>query len=84
MKGSTKRELYVIYDRTAEQASNLMEWPNDGIALRQFKVTMQSVPEFALADFRLYHVGTFDPKLMKFGVFQTPREVFIPEEKEKK
>lgn len=57
-----KTNLYVVYDRVAEESGPVFEAKNDGVALRRFSMLMQEnsskglIPE----DFRLLKVGEID------------------------
>lgn len=55
--------LYVIYDKVAEESSSPMMCRTDGLALRQFMAALSKEPG-AKNDYALYRVGTYDPQTM--------------------
>lgn len=71
--------LYVIFDRTAEEASPPFEAVNDGIALRNFRNLMEKSPAYQRADFRLYKIADYDSKSMAISVCDTREEVLYSE-----
>lgn len=66
-------QLYVVYDRTAEEAGPIFQAKNDAVASRAFQqlVNQQEYPE----DFRLMHVGEFSSEALTGEFFMKPREV---------
>lgn len=69
--------LYVIYDRTAEEAGPLFEAPNDGVALRNYRNVMDKVPGYQRADYRLYKLGSLDEHTMAMTVVVAPEEIIF-------
>ena len=57
-----KRNLYVIYDKVAEESGPVQEFKNDGIANRWYAEIMakDDVTWNLSADFELYHLGEID------------------------
>lgn len=73
-------KIYTIFDRVAEQAGPLFEAPNDGVAMRAFRNTLERTPSYQLGDYRLYRLGTFDPEAMKMEIYGSIDEVMISKE----
>jgi hypothetical protein len=73
-----KRNLYVIYDRVAEESGPVYEAQNDGIANRRYKALMseQTHDWFDETDFTLFHVGEIDKTTNIINALP-PREVYI-------
>lgn len=73
-----KRNLYVIYDRVAEESGPIFEAQNDGIANRRFQALLaeQTHEWFDALDFLLFHLGDID-KTTNIIYPLPPREVHI-------
>lgn len=56
------RQLYVIYDRVAEESGPIFEAKNDGIANRRYKalIAEQTHQWFEESDYILLHIGSID------------------------
>ena len=72
--------VYVIFDSVAQEAGPLFEAPNSGVAIRNFRNLMEKVPGYQRSDYRLYTVGTYDPKTMCLISIE-PEEVIFSEDK---
>lgn len=73
-----KRNLYVIYDRVAEESGPIFEAVNDGIANRRYKalIAEQTHEWFDETDFVLFHIGEVDKTTNHINPYP-PREVHI-------
>lgn len=73
-----KRNLYVIYDRVAEESGPVFEAVNDGIANRRYKalISEQSHEWFDENDYILFQVGTID-KTTNVVTAIEPNEIYI-------
>lgn len=71
-----KRQLYVIYDRVAEESGPVFEATNDGIAHRRFKTLLaeQTHEWFDENDYMMLHVGEIDKNTNLINPLP-PREV---------
>lgn len=67
------QKLYVIYDKTAEEAGPIQCAKNDGIAVRIFKQSLLEVtfPE----DYRLFLVGSYDTEKVEFVMLDEPSDI---------
>lgn len=76
------KNLYVIHDLLAKESYDIMEAPNDDVALRKFRNGMRENRFADPADYRLYMVGTMDHETnMVFGE-EKPIEIEIKAPKE--
>lgn len=73
-----KRNLYVIYDRVAEESGPIFEAINDGIANRRYQALMaeQTHEWFDPLDYLLLHLGEVDKTTNIINPLP-PREVHI-------
>jgi hypothetical protein len=55
-----KTNLYVIYDRVAEESGPIFEAKNDLVADRNFKKLLSEHKTELSNDFKLLRIGTFD------------------------
>lgn len=69
-----KLNLYVIFDKVAEESGPIFQAVNDGIALRQTVQVLKPLPPHVRPEYSLIHVGEFDTKTMDIFVLP-PREV---------
>ncbi len=56
-------QLYVKFDKVANEASQIIGTKNEELALRTFAVSMEK--EKQPEDFELYHLGQFDTETME-------------------
>lgn len=66
-------QVYVIYDRTAEESGPVFEAKNDGVALRNFQMMVKDKP-FS-EDYVLLHIGEIDHGTSVMRGTLDPREV---------
>lgn len=68
-----KTNMYVIYDRVAQEAGPIFEAKNDGVAYRSFAKLRegQETPE----DFSLLKLGMFDHDIVKLTIADEPIDV---------
>lgn len=52
--------IYTVHDKAAERYGPLFEAVNDAVALRNFSLSMDKVPDFILPDYQLIRVGSMD------------------------
>lgn len=57
--------LYTVYDRVAEQCGPVFEARNSGIAARNFRQLMRTVPKVDLDVYDLVKLGVMDKDSMK-------------------
>lgn len=67
--------LYVIYDRVAEQSGPIFEAINDGIAFRQYEQVMRqaTIPD----DYMLLRVGSIDHDINKVDTIYPAEEIYV-------
>ena len=61
--------LYVIFDRTAEEAGPVFEAINDGIALRGAVKALSGLPKPLREEYALYRIGSLESKSMSVTGF---------------
>lgn len=69
-----KQNLYVIYDKTAEEAGPIFQAVNNGVALRQVVNVLKPLPASLRDEYKLVKVGEFDTLTMKVCVCN-PEEI---------
>lgn len=77
-------QLYVVYDRAAEQCAGIFEAENDVVAARYYRRGMMEVPEHEFGDFSLVHIGSFDHKSMELIVLREKEVIEVPFVKKEK
>lgn len=65
--------LYVIYDKVAEESGPVYQAVNDGVAVRQFKSTIEKIPSSLRDEYQLVCIGMYDSKTLKGSL--TPARV---------
>jgi len=75
------QNLYVVYDRIAEESGNVFGAINDGVALRNFNNLLSKTPPAQQPEYRLYKVGTYNPRTMELITIYPVEEIFTSEEK---
>lgn len=66
--------VYVIYDKVAEESGPMFQAPNDGIALRMTCNTLLPLPQTLEDDYRLLQIAEYDTKNCQISLM-SPREV---------
>lgn len=66
--------LYVMFDRLAEESGPIFEAKNDAVARRSAKFLLKDAD---LADYQLLRVGTFDHKSQALKAEPVPAEVSL-------
>lgn len=72
-----KMNLYVVYDRVAEESMPIFESRNDGTALRAYQkgiIEKNDIPE---KEFMLLHVGTIEHDTSEVVPVYPGREVYV-------
>lgn len=69
-------ELYVIYDKVAEESGPIYMAINEGVALRQAVQILKPLPVTTRDDYKLMRVGFYDLKTCKIETC-TPVEIDI-------
>lgn len=67
--------LYVIYDKTAEEAGPVFQAVNTGIALRGAVKSLHGLPKPLREEYALYQVGIIDTKTMFAAGLPEPIEI---------
>lgn len=70
-----KLNLYVIFDKVAEESGPPFTAVNDGVAQRNYQQLMRNVPDNQRSEYALFILGTYDPFLMKVEQDLNPIEV---------
>lgn len=52
--------LYFLFDDLAGKAAPVFQSSSDAVALRQARVTLESIPPVIRKDLKLYKIGDFD------------------------
>lgn len=68
-----KQNLYVIFDKVAQEAGPIQCAKNDGIARRIFAQALKDAP-FS-GDFKIMCVGVYESETVKFEIFDIPKEI---------
>lgn len=69
--------LYTVYDRVSKSSSSIFEQASDELAMRQYQVTLQSVPEVIKPDLSLFLLGSYDPDHMILTALPSPVSVDV-------
>ena len=72
------QEIYVIYDKIAEDCGPIMNIKNEGVALRAFRYSVAQA-DGADSEFGLYKLGTIDSSTMEVKLEKTPVQVHVPQ-----
>lgn len=67
--------LYVIYDRVAQESGPVFEAKNDGIAVRQMRNVLSENPASKPLEYQLLNVGTIDHETNVITPIGTPLDV---------
>lgn len=62
---SSPVNVYAILDDAVDESGPLFEAPNHKVAIRNFKMLLEKIPEYQHGDYHLYQVGTYDAGTMK-------------------
>lgn len=66
-----KTNLYVIFDKVADEAGMPFDAKTDGVAIRKTTAMIDSLrqqnPHIDLSEYALYHVGFFDTETLKMS-----------------
>lgn len=68
--------LYVVYDRIAEESGPVYEAKNDGVAVRKY-LQMLEKSAVRLSDYQLLCVGSIDHESNKLTAFDSPSIIAI-------
>lgn len=68
-----KQNLYVIFDKVAQEAGPIQCAKNDGIARRMF---VQAIKDATFPDdFKILCVGEYDSEEVSFDIYLVPKEI---------
>lgn len=70
--------LYIIYDRVAEEAGPVFNAVNDAVAGRSYRNLVKDMDPEAKLEYRLYRIATFETKTMSLTCEVNPVEIFAP------
>lgn len=60
-----QKRLYVVYDKIAEESSQIMDVKNESIAIRHFKGMLANNTPHSTNDYQLIYLGTFDTETLE-------------------
>lgn len=69
--------LYVVYDKTALEASPIFQAKNDGVAWRQFQDLLNNSPQVPPEELKLLKLGQFDSETLKLHITEKAEEINI-------
>lgn len=72
--------LYVVYDRLAEESGPVFEAKSDAVAVRAFNNMMAKSDAGTVGEFALFCMGSIDHGINKMLADETPRLVSVPQE----
>lgn len=78
-------QLYVIYDRIAQECGPIFEAKNDGVAFRMYRDLIQSKekdPNFTQEEYICYRISSFDRETMVLTPEREPTLLMIGTEVE--
>lgn len=70
-----RTEMYVVYDKIAQESGQLFHAKNDAVAARSYakQLRQQERPE----DFQLLKIGSFDHDTARASMLEVPEEIFV-------
>jgi len=73
--------LYIVYDRVAEECGPIFEQPTDGAAKRLYRELMKD-GKARQNEYKLLYIGKIDRSTGRITVPEHPTDIFVPEEVE--
>lgn len=70
-----KTNLYVIFDKVAEESGPVFNAVNDGVAMRSFRNMAKDMDAQARAEYQLFRIGAFDTMSLDMEVESEPVEI---------
>lgn len=70
--------LYVIFDRVAEESGPVFTAINDGVAMRSYRNLVKELDQEARSEYRLYRLGYYDTFSMEVKSEFPPVEITSP------
>lgn len=71
-------QVYVVFDRAAEQCGGMFECENDAVAARYYRRGMSEIPKSEWDDFKLIKIGRFDHKSLELVPLKEKEYIEVP------